>query len=68
MPFTENGEENLVEITQKPRVVYDPNRYDIGIRTREEIEPHLQLLREYVQTCPIETHENVGFMIDLVSD
>lgn len=34
----------------------------------EELEPHLQRLRDYVEACPIERPNNAGFMIRVVMD
>ncbi|KAJ7147780.1 hypothetical protein C8R43DRAFT_952805 [Mycena crocata] len=33
------------------------------IRADGELEPHIEQLRAYMETCPVSTHDNVGFMI-----
>ncbi|KAJ7611882.1 hypothetical protein DFH06DRAFT_1345273 [Mycena polygramma] len=56
-----------VSITQTdPRCA--PNSYSVTLRPGEGLERHLELLNEYVKSCPIETHDNVGFMICSTQD
>ncbi|KAJ7921519.1 hypothetical protein B0H13DRAFT_1866669 [Mycena leptocephala] len=52
-----------VPITQLPDIPYEANRDSVFLRTQEEVKPHLKLLNAYVRSCPIDTHDKVGFMV-----
>ncbi|KAJ7921526.1 hypothetical protein B0H13DRAFT_1866676 [Mycena leptocephala] len=52
-----------IPITELPDIPYEANRYSVFLRTQEEVKPHLELLYAYVRSCPIDTHDNIGFMV-----
>jgi hypothetical protein len=60
-PEIHDSHPHAVEITHNAGVPYAPHRYLVTIRTTEELDPHIERLREYVESCPIDTHDNVGF-------
>ncbi|KAJ6565917.1 hypothetical protein DFH09DRAFT_463221 [Mycena vulgaris] len=53
----------LLEIPYTPGIPYEPHKYTVATRTNEELDAHIELLRAYVESCPIELHDNVGFMV-----
>ncbi|KAJ7111631.1 hypothetical protein C8R43DRAFT_1139033 [Mycena crocata] len=57
----------IVPITYKSGVPYEANRYRVKIRTEEELKQHIEQLQAYMKTCPVSTHDNVGFLVDELS-
>ncbi|KAJ7728605.1 hypothetical protein DFH07DRAFT_782192 [Mycena maculata] len=55
-----------IEIPHIPGPPYIPHKYSIILRSRENLETHLVLLKEHVETYPADSFEGVDFEIGSV--
>jgi hypothetical protein len=49
LELTSHEEPRIVPIEHHPGVPYEANRYRVKIRTEEELEPHVEQLRAYME-------------------
>ncbi|KAJ7727532.1 hypothetical protein DFH07DRAFT_782440 [Mycena maculata] len=60
-----------IEIPHIPGLPYIAHKYSITLRSRDALDTHLALLKEHVETFPVDSFEGVDFeigsMVELIS-
>ncbi|KAJ7120298.1 hypothetical protein C8R44DRAFT_853544 [Mycena epipterygia] len=69
MSDTEPAESRIVEVTElnltgMSDVSYVPHMYGVELHSADQLQPHLERLREYFRGCPMASQEDVEFSVD----